>query len=60
MNYGEKYRTLLFQKNDSLEIIHHKFCKFALRISTNVPNLAIYGELGHVPLSVHRGAQMVK
>ena len=41
--------------NDSLEIIHRKFCKFALGISTNAANLAIYGELGRTPLNTQEG-----
>ena len=44
----------------ALEIIHRKFCKFALGVSTKALNLAVYGELGRVPLSIHRKIQMVK
>ena len=46
--------------NDALEIIHRKFCKFALGVSTKAPNLAVHSELGRVPLSIHRKVQMVK
>ena len=46
--------------NDALEIIHCKFCKFALGVSTKASNLAVYGELGRAPPSIHREVQMVK
>ena len=46
--------------NSSLGIIHHMFCKFTLKVSTNAMNLAVYGELGHAPLSICREVQVVK
>ena len=46
--------------NDNLEIIHHKFCKFTLGVSTNATHLAVYGKLGHTPLSLYRKIQVEK
>ena len=61
MNYGaEVWNYTISDNNDSLEIIHRKFSKFTLGISTNSTNLAVYGELGRVPLSISRKVQMVK
>ena len=61
MNYGaEVWNCTILDNNDSLEIIHHKFCKFALGVSTNSTNLAVYGELGRVPISISRKVQVVK
>ena len=50
MDYASKiWNFTVLDNNDSLEIIHRKFCKFAFGISTNAANLAIYGELGRPP-----------
>ena len=46
--------------NYSLELVHRKFCKFASGVCTNAPNLAVYGELGRTPLSIHRKILTVK
>ena len=53
MDYASEFHCVL-------EIIHRKFCKFALGVSTKALNLAVYGELGRVALSIHRKVQMVK
>jgi len=54
IDYGrEIWNFTISEKNDSLEIIHCKFCKFALGIFTNATNLAINGKLEHTPLSVY-------
>ena len=62
MTYGaaEVWNYTISANNDSLEIIHRKFCKFALKVSTNSTNLAVYGELGRVPISISRKVQAVK
>ena len=61
MNYAtEVWDYTISVNNDSLEIIHRKFCKFALGASTNSTNLVVYGELGRVPLSISRKVQVVK
>ena len=55
MNYAsETWDYTVSDYNNSLELVHHKFCKFALGVCTNVPNLAVYGELGRTPLSIQR------
>ena len=43
MEYGSDFT--ISDNKDRLETIHHKFCKFAVSVSTNVPSLVIYGEL---------------
>ena len=50
----ETWDYTVSDNNDSLELVHRKFCKFALGVCTNAPNLAVYGELGRTPLSIHR------
>ena len=61
MDYGsEIWNFAITDNNDILEIIHRKFCKFTLGVSTNATNLAVYGELGRAPLSICRKVQMVK
>ena len=44
MNYGaEAWNYTISANSDSLKIIHRKFCKFVLGVSTNSINLAVYG-----------------
>ena len=45
---------------EELEIIHRKFCKFALGLPRTTTNLACYGELGRYPLVIRRKVQMIK
>ena len=40
--------------------IHCKFCKFTLGVTTSATNLAVYGELGHLPLMISRKLYTVK
>ena len=62
MDYGlEIWNSAIADSNDnSLEIIHCKFRKFTLWVSTNATNLAFYGKLRCTPLSVCRKVQVVK
>ena len=61
MNYAsEAWDYTVSDNNDSLELVHRKFCKFALGVCTNAPNLAVYGELGRTPLLIHRKILTVK
>ena len=41
-------------KAEDLEVVHRKFCKFVLGVPNTVTNLAVYGELGRVPLEIKR------
>ena len=41
-------------KAEDLEVVHRKFCKFALGVPNTATNLAVYGELGRVPLEIRR------
>ena len=55
MSYGaEVWNYTISANNDSLEIIHRKFCKFALGVSTNSTNLVVHGKLDCVPLSISK------
>ena len=47
-------------KAEDLEVVHHKFCKFALRVPNTATNLAVYGELGRVPLEIKRRSAIIK
>ena len=61
MNYcAEVWNYIISDNNDRLEIIHRKFCKFTLGVSTNSTNLAGYGKLGRLPLSISRKVQVMK
>ena len=46
--YGSE--TWGYTQAEQLEIIHRKFCKFALGVPRSATNLASYGELGRCPL----------
>ena len=60
MHSSEVQNFAFSDNNDSLEIIHHKFCKFALGVSMNATNLEIYDELRCTPLSICRKVEAVK
>ena len=45
---------------EELELIHRKFCKFALGLPTTASYLACYGELGRSPLEIRRKVQLIK
>ena len=61
MNYGsEIWNFAITDNNNNLEMFHHKFYKFTLEVSTNATNFAVYGELGHAPLSICRKVQVAK
>ena len=47
-------------KADDLEIVHRRFCKFALGVPNTATNLAVYGELGRVPLEIKRRSAIIK
>ena len=37
---------------NTIELIHRKFCKFALNLPLSPTNLGVYGELGRMPVCV--------
>ena len=45
---------------EELELIHRRFCKFALGLPRTTTNLACYGELGRYPLKIRRNVQIIK
>ena len=47
-------------KAEDLEVVHRKFCKFALRVPNTATNLAVYGELSRVPLEIKRRSAIIK
>ena len=47
-------------KAEDLEVVHRKFCKFALGVPNTATNLAVYGELGRVPLEIKRRSAIIK
>ena len=47
-------------KAEDLEVVHRKFCKFALGVPDTSTNLAVYGELGRVPLEIKRRSAIIK
>ena len=47
-------------KAEDLEVVHRKFCKFVLGVPNTATNLAVYGELGRVPLEIKRRYAIIK
>ena len=47
-------------KAEDLEVVHRRFCKFALGVPNTATNLAVYGELGRVPLEIKRRSAFIK
>ena len=45
---------------EDLEVVHRRFCKFALGVPNTATNLAVYGELGRVPLEIKRRGAIIK
>ncbi len=45
---------------EELEVIHRRFCKFALGLPTSITNLAVYGDLGRAPLSIRHKVALIK
>ena len=43
-----------------IERVHHKFLKQILKINTQTPSAAVYGELGRFPLYVMRKERILK
>lgn len=58
LNYGSPIWG--FHKGPDIERIHLKFMKQILCVRQQTSNAAVYGELGRVPLSVHRKIAIVK
>ena len=45
---------------EEIEIVHRKFCKYVLCVSSHVPSAAVLGECGRLPLSTHYIFRCVK
>ena len=45
---------------EELEIVHKRFCKFALGVPRTATDLACYGELGRTPLMIKRKVSLIK
>ena len=43
-----------------IERFHHKVLKQVLKIKSQTPSAAVYGEIGHVPLYVMRKERILK
>jgi len=39
---------------------HRRFCKFAVGVPNTATNLAVYGELGSVPLEIKKRSTIIK
>ena len=46
-------------KAEDLEVVHHRFCKFALGVPNTATNLAVYGELGRVAPEIKRRSAII-
>ena len=49
-----------FSNADELELVHRRFCKFSLGLPSSTSNLAVYGDLGRVPLMIRRKVTLIK
>ena len=47
-------------ESDEMEVLHRRFCKFALGLPTSTTNVAVYGDLGRVPLSFRHKVSLLK
>ena len=47
-------------KADEIEVIHRRSCKFALGLPTSATNVAVYGDLGRMPLSIKFQVALIK
>ena len=47
-------------ESDEMEVLHRRFCKFALGLPTSTTNVAVYGDLGRVPLSIRHKVSLLK
>ena len=45
--------------NFKADILHRKFLKYILGVSKSCPNLAVYGETGEIPLSLHAFRRLI-
>ena len=45
---------------EELEVVHKRFCKFALGVPRMATNLACYGELARTPLTIKRKVSLIK
>ena len=58
LNYG--CEVWGFARTDHLERVHSKFCKWLLNVKPSSSNVAIYRELGRLPLFVGRQIRIIK
>ena len=47
-------------KEDEIERLHYKYCKFSLNLQKKSPSLATLSELGHYPITINIWVQMIK
>ena len=47
-------------ESDEMEVLHRRFCKFALELPTSTTNIAVYSDLGRVPLSIRHKVSLLK
>ena len=43
-----------------MEVLHRRFCKFALGLPTSTTNVAVYGDLGRLTLSTRHKVSLLK
>ena len=49
-----------FYNADELELAHRYFCKFSLGLPSSTSNVAVYGDLGRVPLMIRSKVTLIK
>ena len=49
-----------FQGKNDIELLHRKFCKMVLNVPPSATNVAVYGELGKMPMYLRREVLMIK
>ena len=49
-----------YERRDSIEAVHTKFCKYILCLPSHTSNVAVLGECGRLPLCVHYMYKCIK
>ena len=48
-----------FQGKNDIELLHRKFSKMVLNVPPSATNVAVYGELGRMPMYLRREVLMI-
>ena len=49
-----------FHRARDVELVHNRFCRYALNLGKSTPTSFLYGELGHLPMYIVRKFKIIK